>query len=1469
MRNTTLTELYVGERPSAVQVLPMSGQVVTGGGGVAATLDASGMSIDLTGRMLRLTLTVSDVTKIGNLSLFVATSGSLANNIRWRFNAQTASSQVGKSGEPFQIALQLAEINTVAGTITLSSTGVPSQTSGFTAVRLHVVDKATGPITVTLHRIEVVPAPPGAFVSITFDDSHSSITSQAFPKMQALGFRGTDYTIAGALGQADRSTLADVQARAAAGWEIGGHAYAESVHDARLTGVTAAQALADLTALRGWLAQKFPDPQGRYSLAYPGGRYEDTTDGAAVEAITAQAGFTSGRTILADVAVSTHVQVASPRDPMPFRLHAMSGISSLTGGQFNPTTLTATGGMLDKVASNGGWLILAFHRIVTGSPTVQTEISKTDFDAVMDAIAARGMTVLPVREVLETVAESGWVDVTADARQGVADSGGGHTITRRDGDAGTMDLVLASAGGKYSPRNPRSEYFGLLGRNTPVRFGLELAAFDFATPVTEGWGTGWVSFGAGGTILSTDSHVTAGTARHSVPVAGGYRVSYYDALPLVDCEIRTTVHMQVVNVLGGALEPANLLFRLQDINTYYMARVEITAGEQVLVSLHHSTGGVIAGPVTVAGLTYTGLPLEVAASCVGDRLAVKVWDPTAGGEPREWQVTAVDDQLRAAGPPGVRSGVAGGNTNTKPIQFWYDNLRVIDRRAVMEVSEWPPRWSTTGSDVWVPLQASGILRRLGQGAKPLDSALYRYLTVGRPGLAYPTVYWPLEDPAGSLSARAVTAGVEPMIPFGYSRFTAPGSGAPVEAAALPEFGSGTGIPGSGPVVDLSRGGVLQGRVPAAATPGGGWRVEWVMRAPRDKADTVVPIRFESDGSYRVWDVQIEPTGVFATVYVDDPLAGAVASASASFNVFDGLPHHYAVEVYPDGSNVGADLRIDDVLVDSYSPFTPPLVGSPGNLSRVIVNPLEVRQDEPQSSAMPTVGHIAGWNPLPVDFPDTHEAMTGHLGETTAARIERLCDEQGVPVFVSEGPDESAAMGPQGIATFLDLLRECADADGGILGEAREQIALTYRCLGALYNQTPLELDYTHLAPPLEPVDDDDLVRNDVEAKSPSGGAARAVLETGPLSVQAPPDGVGTYDTSVTVNVASDVQLPDQAGWRLHVGTWDEARYPVMRVNLGAPVWTGDAELTAAASALTAGDVLSVGGLPEWLPPGPAVVMVRESVERIDQHTRTVDWTLTPAGPYTVGTVGGDPRVAADGSTLAAALTAADDPSPINVNPYLTTDLSGWVAANATILRSTSTLPPVNDATASLRITVGNASSGGANADVTAPVNAAVTYWVQMWAWSASALTVGPAVDWYNTGGYLSTSIGPLVTLTPGVWTYIAGGLTPPVGATGARMRARHGSGSTVGAVWHAWAPRLGRRVQLSLASTAANGPWTVDPADFPLDVRVGGERMTLSAITGGASPQTATLSARAVNGVALAWPAGTEVDVAEPAYAAL
>ena len=383
--------------------LPLTAELTTAGDGANVTRDFTGFGpISLDGQAIRLYLTVDQPTRLGQLSLFVATSSSLAHNIRWRFNAFTTSSELAKPGELTVVNLQLAEINTTAGDITLTPEGRPSVLDGFTAARFQVADDTTAPVTVRLLGAEVVPVSPQAFVTIWFDDGHMSVMNRAYPAMAERGLVGTHATIVGRIGESDRVTLDGLHTLADAGWEIAGHSYASEVHENRYTGVTADVAVADMVDLRDWLAANFPDVDDVYTLAYPGGAYESTTDGVAVEDIAAYAGFTAARTILAEVGVSTHCQIDSlPVPAMPMRLRGLTGISSLMpSGPAVPSRLIGPGGMLDRIKANGGWLNLVFHRVVADAPTQTTEISQSDFDAILDAILARGLTVATARDVL-------------------------------------------------------------------------------------------------------------------------------------------------------------------------------------------------------------------------------------------------------------------------------------------------------------------------------------------------------------------------------------------------------------------------------------------------------------------------------------------------------------------------------------------------------------------------------------------------------------------------------------------------------------------------------------------------------------------------------------------------------------------------------------------------------------------------------------------------------------------------------------------------------------------------------------------------------------------------------------------------------------------------------------------------------------------------------------------------------------
>jgi hypothetical protein len=851
----------------------------------------------------------------------------------------------------------------------------------------------------------------------------------------------------------------------------------------------------------------------------------------------------------------------------------------------------------------------------------------------------------------------GWVPVETDVRQGVADSGGGITITRGRSAEGTVaapgsaQLVLADPSGAYAGGNPRSPYFGLLGRNTPIRIGLPLVGDDFGRTVASSWGatpSGQTWDATGG--APADFAVASGVATITHPTI--------DVLRWTDLDVQLVDGEQVADIATSATTTGASLV------TGHMARYNPVTGEcywlrlefnptgtlSVKISKFVASAGLvgIAELIDVPDLTYAaGQPLRMRSSVVDGRLSIRVWDPD-DPEPATWTLTATDTDITDAGRVGFMTWVVGGNTNSPALTVSVDNYRVLDRRAVMEVPSWPPRWTVNGSDVWTTITAQGILQRLSGLRRPLRSALRRAIP-----RTSPVAYWPLEDPAGSTTAAAdESTAAEPMRLFGYSRFTIPGSGGQPQApAGLPVFASGSGVPGSAPVLDLSQGGTLWAPVPQV-TGATGWQVEWVMRCPRGETAGQVALRWITNDNYTdhpeagrqiAWDVDITTSGI--TIFysmVESPFT-TFGSGFANFTPFDGLSHHYRVNAEVIGGEIWADLYIDGVLSANIVSLSETEAGTTGQVQSVIVNPLEVAAG---ASSMPTVGHIAVWASLP-DTSDVVSAATGHAGETAGARLARLAAEQGVPMAVVGDPDDTEPMGPQGIRTLYDLLTECAAIDGGVLYEQRETLGLAYRTRASLYNQDPLlEVDYTHLAPGLEPEPDTFAVTNDVTVTG-NTGTYRAVLESGRLSVQDPPDGIGEVPEDVPVNEAYPHQLPHLASWLRGLGTWDEARYPQVPVMLHGAPFRSDVELTARAAALDSGRVLAIDGLPDWLPPGPIRLMVQGGTERIPTSAeRTLSWVMEPAEPYTVGVVEDEVlgRADTDGMELATDFTAGTDTS---------------------------------------------------------------------------------------------------------------------------------------------------------------------------------------------------------------------------------
>lgn len=550
-------------------------------------------------------------------------------------------------------------------------------------------------------------------------------------------------------------------------------------------------------------------------------------------------------------------------------------------------------------------------------------------------------------------------------------------------------------------------------------------------------------------------------------------------------------------------------------------------------------------------------------------------------------------------PTGPYYGLLSRNT---PLRVKVDPGTGPVVRAVGFVDELPPRWDVSGKDTYVALTASGITRRLQQGAV-LRSAMYRAITT-----TGPAAYWPIEDGSASTqAANAVLDGAPLMVVKGTVRFA-----------------GDTGPAGSGPVADLRGGGELSAPLPSITSTS--YRIEFAAKFSTFAAGDYSFVLDWYTADNTLWEIAAWPQvdGGLGLQY-SDSAGNPFGPFTSNVAVDDGVWHHVRVDMSQSGSNTTAKVYLDGALVINQAtaqPWSPP--------TKVVVDPSGAPNE-----ALPTVGHLAVWGPWSSTV-DTLAAFKGYAGETAGARFTRLCGEEGITGQVSGTSSSTATVGAQTVASFLTLARAAEAADQGLLYEDATSPALILRARTAQYNRSvALTLDYAagQVAPPMQPTDDDQRLRNDWTVKRTNGSSARYVADTGPLGTAS----VGVYNDEVTVDLASDGDLLYDAQWRVHLGTTDDLRWPQVPINLAA-----QPSLISGWLGCDIGARLQVTNPPAELAPDTIDQQIEGYSETLGPFTWSVVANCSPAQPWQVWTIegaGNTGRFDTDGSTLAAAVTA--------------------------------------------------------------------------------------------------------------------------------------------------------------------------------------------------------------------------------------
>jgi len=996
-------------------------------------------------------------------------------------------------------------------------------------------------------------------------------------------------------------------------------------------------------------------------------------------------------------------------------------------------------------------------------------------------------------------------------------------------DPGSCSLTLNNRAGKYSPRNPRSPYFGKIGRNTPIR-------------VSVNEGTPFLELPGG----STDEASTPDTA--ALDIAGDIDIRVDATLSNWTTYTQSTT-TQLVGKFAFADGTKSWFFGTRDEALFFewSADGSATVSASSTVPLPLTPSGRIAVRVTLdadngsAGRTIrfytavsgtsgpwtqlgddvvqagvTSIFNSAVALRVGRATDVKFTHPR--GRCHAVEIRSGIDGTVVANPDFGAQTVGAASFTDGAGRVWTmnGNTSIANRRVrfVGEVSSWPTRWDVSGKDVWVPIEAAGILRRLGQGAKALDSTLRRSIPSHEP-----LAYWPMEEGEKASQASSPIAGVAPL---SLSRVNWASVSSLASSRALPALASsGSDLP------------MMHGKVPAPAETLTSWSVRWVYRLDSIPTSLRTFMRIRSTGTVTDWYIQQQDSlsRIFGrnsegvTVFTLD-----VATANNLFNEWI----YVRVTATQNGGNVDWGLAWFNIGGDAG--------GTSGSYAGTVGRPTGLASPPDGYSSLldgMALGHLSAW---PSYTTLAYEgAVDAWAGETAGDRMARLASEETLPLTVLG--DASEQVGAQGPDLLLALLQEVADVDGGILHEQRESVGLNYRDRGSLYNQpVTLALDYTtpgHVAPPLEPVDDDQQLRNDFTVTRDGGSSARAVLEDGPLSVQAPPDGVGVYDESVDLNLYADSQPEPIAYWRLHLGTWDEARYPTVRVDLAAAP-----SLIDAATTLDSGDRLTIANPPEWQPPGPIDLLVSGYKEILGAYDWDITYSCAPAGPWIVGVADSEvARADTDGSTLAANATSTGTSLSVASGWYEDFEDADYaVAISGTWTRTNSEAHAGTWCLRSAVITHNETT----DAVVTVPAGArSVQFWYRVSSESGW--------DFFR---FLIDGVQQLEASGEGVWTQSA--VFDVTGATELTFRYVKDPSTTAGL----------DAAFIDDLSFVVGPVWTTDVAEAPFDVRVGGEVMTVTAVTGTTSPQVFTVT-RSANGIVKAHSAGADVRLAQPAYVAL
>jgi hypothetical protein len=841
--------------------------------------------------------------------------------------------------------------------------------------------------------------------------------------------------------------------------------------------------------------------------------------------------------------------------------------------------------------------------------------------------------------------------------------------------------------GKYSPANPLGTFYPYLNRNTPLRFSipaqvnymrLEADSVSYAsTPDAAGlditgdteiqvdmWLTNWQPCVLASKWLDS-THKTWALLLNG---DGTLTLTYWDGTTLYTSTSTLPLPVQHRIAVKATL-------KLNDgsgnhVVTFYTA--SSIAGSWTILGTAVTTSG-----------TITSLFNSAAAVSVGYSTGYVVTDPHSAysgmnGRVFEFRLlsgiggTTKADPVFSSQSAGATS-FADAQSNTWTLSGTAE-ISSRDYRYHGEMSSLPPKWDVTATDVYVPVTAGGLLRRIGQRSAPLNSPVRRYYSV--PSAPAVAAYWPMEDGTGAVSLGSATGG----FPMGFG--------------GAPKLANSSAFPGSS-ALPVTSGANFYG----AVSYSGSWTANdarFCCQVPAGgEANATIVAHIPTNGTIAWMDVVYNTAGggqleLFCYNSAGTPVITAVISG------INGLALAVQVTLTASGGNVTGNIL-------AVQPNGATLTGTPASVAGTLgaVTGVQLNPDGKLTgtvlghfAVLPAVTAISALSSYVNPDSTTTGPLNAWLGEPAGVRYGRLAGEEGFQARVIGAVNTTQQMGYQSAASLTSLLQECEDSDRGQQFEPRACLGLAYRTLASMCGQAvTATVDYslaqaggTSSATMLEPVYDDRYICNDATVTrgggTTSGASVRYTLSDGSvMSVSNPPAGAGDYAGSLTASLESDALVPGVAGWIVHIGTVNEARWPVIPLNLARSAVTSLYYTLAGADIGDYAQIINMLNLVTYDPVKQLVLQVKES---LGGFFHELEWSCAPESPYETAiyddAVYG--RADTDGSTLASSATSG------------ATSLSVATTSSSTPLWTTAAADfPFDIAVGGERITVTNITGG--------------------------------------------------------------------------------------------------------------------------------------------------------------------------------